>query len=324
MGVKGGVGESFGRPGADLRGGAIALSARPCYARPVPPPRSRLLMHALPSALASFSLLAAPTFARAQSLPPVVEAADGGLGASGPGSSGPGSAAPPVAPPPQPAPAAPPPPKASGLARLAGRVTLAGLAPKLASLPVGKDMKICGTTKPDETLAIGSAGGVRDAVLWLTGGPAPSPAAKPARKAPRVKLDQAACQFVPHVLAAPVGAELDIVNSDPVLHNVHARDGEKTVFNYAMPIKGYVIPRKLQKEGTLAIGCDAHPWMRAVVHVLPTSAFAVSDARGDFHIDVPPGKYVLHLSHERLGQREEAVELAAGDPVRRDFSLAPR
>lgn len=282
-------------------------------------------MRAAPLALACLAVLAAPRRASAQSLPPVVETADGGLSASGPGETGPSTPAPPPADSKAAAPPPPPAPKvAAGLSRVSGRVTIAGLAPKLANLPVGKDMKICGTSKPDEALEIGTAGGIRGAVVWLTGGPGAPPPQKAARKPVRVKLDQAGCQYVPHVLAASVGSELEIVNSDPVLHNVHAREGERTTFNYAMPIKGYVIPRKLDKPGRLAIGCDAHPWMHAVLHVLPTSAFAITDARGDFHIDVPPGKYALHLAHERLGEREEAVELTAGDTVQRDISLTPR
>ena len=282
-------------------------------------------MRAALPVLACLSLLAVPSASHAQTLPPViVDPADGGLSASGPGQAGPGTAAPPAAAAPLPLPSTPPPPVARGLSRIAGRVTIAGLAPKLANVPVGKDMKICGTTKADEALEIGAAGGIRGAVVWLTGGPASQPAQKAAGKTPRVKLDQVACQFVPHVIAAVAGSELDIVNSDPVLHNVHARAEEKTVFNYAMPIKGYVIPRRLDTPGILAINCDAHSWMHARIHVLPTAAFAVTDVRGDFHIDVPPGKYVLHLSHERLGQREESVDLAAGDTLQHDISLTPR
>jgi plastocyanin len=280
---------------------------------------------ALP-ALACLWFLAAACGARAQSLPPVViDPADAGLSARGPGQTGPGVAAPPPVAAPHPLPTAPPPPLARGLSRVAGRVTIAGLAPKLANVPVGKDMKICGTSKTDEALEIGAAGGIRGAVVWLAGAGAPAkPVQKEGGKPARVKLDQIGCQFVPHVIAAVVGSELDIVNSDPVLHNVHARAEEKTAFNYAMPIKGYVIPRKLDTLGTLAINCDAHPWMHARVHVLPTTAFGVTDARGDFHIDVPPGKYLLHLSHERLGQREEPVEMAAGDTLQHDISLTPR
>src|SRR5687768_5836731 len=39
--------------------------------------------------------------------------------------------------------------------KVSGKVTIAGLAPKLAPLPVTKDTKICGVNKADEALVIG-------------------------------------------------------------------------------------------------------------------------------------------------------------------------
>jgi plastocyanin len=224
-----------------------------------------------------------------------------------------------VSPPP---PTAPPPPLAAGTARLEGKVTLAGLAPNVATLPVSRDLKLCGATKPDESLLVGPGGGVRFAVLSVDG--APGPRRKPGGKPQRVRLDQSGCRFIPHLLATTVGAELDIVNSDNVLHNVHAYDGDTTAFNYAMPIRNYVIPRRLPKPEALRISCDVHPWMRAVVYVLPTSAFAVTDAQGTYFIDVPPGRCTLRLWHERLGERAVAVELAPGQTLRQDIQLTPR
>ena len=40
---------------------------------------------------------------------------------------------------------------AADVGSLSGRVTLTGLAPKLANLPVTRDMKVCGTSKTDES-----------------------------------------------------------------------------------------------------------------------------------------------------------------------------
>src|SRR5438270_1836266 len=90
---------------------------------------------------------------------------------------------------------------AAGTGALAGKVTLSGLAPKLAPLPVTRDMKTCGTTKPDESLEVSQGGGVKNAVLWI------ADVAKPARDAAKSKvtLDQKQCEFVPHVLAMPAG-----------------------------------------------------------------------------------------------------------------------
>src|SRR4051812_6085377 len=57
--------------------------------------------------------------------------------------------------------------------KVSGKVTISGLAPKLATLPVTRDIKSCGTNKPDESLVVGQAGGVKNAVVWIADGPKP-------------------------------------------------------------------------------------------------------------------------------------------------------
>ena len=206
--------------------------------------------------------------------------------------------------------------------KIGGRITLAGLPPKLANLPVTKDLKICGTSKPEEALEVGSGGGIKNVVLWLPEGPKPA-AHEASHK--KLKLDQQACQFVPHITAAEVGSTLDVINSDSVLHNVHATEKDAKAFNYAMPIKGQVVPTRLKTVGMLKLKCDVHPWMRATVHVLPTSAFSVTGEDGSYLIDgVPPGHWKLHLWSERLGERDDEVDVSAGQTTQHDVALTPR
>ena len=100
---------------------------------------------------------------------------------------------------------------------LSGKVSLTGLAPKLANLPVTRDLKACGSSKPDESLEV-KDGGIKNAVIWFTD-LAESKDAKHVKQ----KLDQQSCVFVPHVVAAPAGSTLDVVNSDKALHNVRAQ-----------------------------------------------------------------------------------------------------
>lgn len=209
----------------------------------------------------------------------------------------------------------------TGAGKVTGKVTLTGLSPKLAPLPVTRDMKTCGTTKPDESLEVGQGGGVKNAVLWIADGPKP---AKDAGKS-KVTLDQKQCEYIPHVLAMPAGATLQIVNGDKLFHNVHARDGDRTVFNYAMPVPNHVIPKQLKDPGVLRVTCDIHPWMRAWVHVLATSAFAVTDESGGYTIPgVPPGKHTLKLWHERLGEKEQQVDVPAEGAATADLQLTPK
>src|SRR5438045_5200168 len=177
---------------------------------------------------------------------------------------------------------------AAGTGALSGKVTLSGLAPRLANLPVTRDMKVCGNNKPDESLEVGEGGAVRNAVVWFPDVPL-SRDFKPGKE----KLDQQQCVFVPHVLAAPLGTTVDVVNSDKALHNVRAQAGEVKLMNYAMPIPGHVVPTKLKKEGIFKVSCDVHPWMRGWLLVLPTAAFAITGEDGTYKIGgVPSGRHM--------------------------------
>jgi plastocyanin len=203
---------------------------------------------------------------------------------------------------------------------LAGKVTLSGLAPKLANLPVTRDMKVCGTNKTDESLEVSQGGALRNAVVWFADVPLPKDF-KPAKE----KLDQQQCVFVPHVLVAPLGTTVDVVNSDKALHNVRAQAGEVKLMNYAMPIPGHVVPTRLKKEGIFKVSCDVHPWMRAWLLVLPTDAFAVTGEDGTYKITgVPAGKHKIRIWHERLGERDAEIEIRSGQTATHDVQYNPR
>ena len=202
---------------------------------------------------------------------------------------------------------------------LAGKVTLTGLAPKLANLPVTRDMKVCGTSKPDESLEV-KDGGIRNAVVWFLDVPEASP-----DKPSKLKLDQQGCTFVPHVLVAPLGSTVDVVNSDKALHNVRAQAGEVKLMNYAMPIPGHVVPTKLKKDGIFKVNCDVHPWMRAWLLVLPTTRYAITDENGAYKIEgIPPGKHKVKFWHERLGEKEFEVSIEADQTATQDAQYTPR
>jgi len=209
---------------------------------------------------------------------------------------------------------------AAGTGALSGKVTLSGLAPRLAPLPVTRDMKVCGNNKPDESLEVSQGGGVRNAVVWLTDLPVPKDV-----KARKENLDQQHCAFVPHVVVAPVGSTVDVINSDRALHNVRAQAGDVKLMNYAMPIPGHVVPTRLKKDGIFKVSCDVHPWMRAWLVVLPTAAFGVTGEDGKYGIaDLPPGRHRIKIWHERLGEREAEIEIRADETTTHDVQYNPR
>jgi hypothetical protein len=203
---------------------------------------------------------------------------------------------------------------------IAGKITIAGLAPKLAPLPVVKDNKICGVNKPDEALVIGTGGGIRNAVLWVPDVPPPQDASRS-----RAALQLSGCRIDPHVVVLPVGATLVITNADPLLHHPKAGEGETTAWSFPMPIRGYAVPRKMIRPEQLRVSCEAHPWEKGAVVVLKSGAVAISDEQGNYSIpNVPAGKHKIKMWHERLGEREEDVEVPAGGTATRDITLSPR
>ncbi|MBP9203069.1 MAG: c-type cytochrome [Kofleriaceae bacterium] len=194
-----------------------------------------------------------------------------------------------------------------------GRVRFAGTAPPRRALAVGHDAHHCGSEVLDESLVVAADGALANAVVVLQGvtGDAGAPAGTGPAASPR--LDQRGCAFAPHVQSVGLGASLTVQSSDPVLHNVHAFLGTRTVFNLAMPLPGRPVQRPLDEPGILRIRCDSgHTWMSAYVAVVPHRFHAVSAVDGTFQLPaVPPGTYKLRAWHERLGAVEQAVTVTA-------------
>jgi plastocyanin len=192
-----------------------------------------------------------------------------------------------------------------------GTVRFSGPVPPPEPLAVVKDQGTCGKQVPDESLLV-SGGRVENAVVTVQG--------STARPAPgKVVLDQQRCRFVPHVLAAALGSTLEIVNGDPVLHNVHGYRGRVTAFDVAMPSRDQRVSRKLEKPGVVVVRCDVHAWMTAYV-VVADGPFAVTGADGGFVIrDLPAGRYAVTAWHERLGEKTVEVVVPAEGAAAADF-----
>lgn len=197
-----------------------------------------------------------------------------------------------------------------------GIVRLNGDGPKIGSLEVTKDAEVCGKRKPYPRLAVGKNNGVRNAVVFIEG----ISRGKKAIDNIQPILDQHKCEYVPHVMILPMGAPLEILNSDRILHNVHAYDVQhdsRTLFNIAQPIKGQRTPIKTTQfvyPGLVLATCDAgHPWMSAYIMLAEHPYYAVTDAEGKFVLgNVPPGSYKVKMWHE--GVAIIKTELEKGKP----------
>jgi plastocyanin len=210
---------------------------------------------------------------------------------------------------------------AAPMGTIAGTIRLAGTPPNRPPLQVFKHKEVCGETVPDDRLVIGPGGGVRYAIVTVTG---VTGGKKPERDH-TVVLGNRGCRFVPHVLTAEVGQWLEIHNDDAVLHNADARIGQDTVFNVAVT-PGRQVRKPLARAGLIAITCDVrHTWMSAFVDVTDHPYHTVTDAYGAYEIrDVPAGTYTLRVWHEELGTREQPVTVKSGETATADVTFAAR
>ena len=139
------------------------------------------------------------------------------------------------------------------------------------------------------------------------------------------KIDQKECRYHPHVFGIRVGQPLEIVNSDPTLHNIHAMPKSNQEFNNGQPIQGMKMTHTFtQKEIMVPFKCDVHGWMNAYVGVLDHPYFATSDKEGKFDIKtLPPGTYTLEAWHERLGTATQSVTIGPKETKEVTFTFKP-
>ncbi len=191
---------------------------------------------------------------------------------------------------------------------ITGKVVYNGTVKKRTVLPT-KDKSVCGKSRKVPLVLVGDGGAVQDAVVYLKDVAQGKPWPETAKKTP--VLDQKDCIFVPHVQVARRG-KIDIVNSDPVLHNTHGYYGKRTAFNLALPEQGVTVTKVLKRPGTVKVDCDAHGWMLGWVQVVDNPYFFQTGADGAFTIgDVPPGDYTMVVWQESLGETEYPVKVAA-------------
>ena len=140
-------------------------------------------------------------------------------------------------------------------------------------------------------------------------------------------MDQKRCTFVPYLQVIPKGAKLAILNSDKILHNVHAYEliarARRSLFNIAQPkFKPRITVTVRTRHGSpIRVECDAHTWMLGWIYVVENPYYAIVGEDGRFAIqDIPPGTYKLKAWHPFLGTQEKEVGLLAKGKVNLEFS----
>jgi plastocyanin len=185
-------------------------------------------------------------------------------------------------------------------------------APVVEKLKVNKDTEKCGTETTIEKVVVGGNKGLANAVAAV-------PGAKGAKMVKGV-IDQKGCKFVPHVVVMNPG-ELEIKNSDDILHNIHTYSTANPAINKAQPKFKKTMTEKFDKPEMIKVTCDVHSWMLGWVAVTPGPA-AVTDNNGVAKIDnVPAGKQKVEVWHETLGKQEKEVDVKAGATTKVSFEM---
>ena len=194
-----------------------------------------------------------------------------------------------------------------------GKVVFVGATPTPRKIEVTIDQYVCGTEKDAGDLLLSPQKEIRNAVVWLENPPAN---ARWPEKAEKAEIDQKACVYIPRVVVVPAGSTVDFLNSDRLLHNIHASPKLNVSFNRSQP-PTRTIPVMFAKTEIVRIECDLHPWMAAWVVVAAHPFYAITGSDGQFTFDnIPPGEYQLQVWHERLGRVSAKVTVANQQPAR--------
>ena len=204
----------------------------------------------------------------------------------------------------------------SGGGRIEGKVVFNGSVPVRKIIPT-KDREVCGGPRDEPQVRVGADKGVQDAVVYLKAvakGKDWAPVQTPV-------LDQEHCTFRPAVQIVRPG-KVDVLNSDPVLHNTHGFYGRRTAFNLALPDKGAKVTVELPRAGLVRVECDAHGWMLAHIFVADSPYYALTGEDGSFSItDVPPGEYTLVATQNYTGDTELPVTVKGGERLELSIEL---
>ncbi len=115
---------------------------------------------------------------------------------------------------------------------------------------------------------------------------------------PHARILQKDKVFHPHILPIQAGTVVDFPNADPIFHNAFSSYSGQ-IFDIGLYAPGTSRSVKFTRPGVVRVFCNIHPAMSAVIVVLDTPYFAVTDKQGSYEITAPAGNYIFHVYHER-------------------------
>src|SRR6266852_1184949 len=205
-------------------------------------------------------------------------------------------------------------------ASVSGTVKLDGEAPKAAKIDMSQDPACKGMNMAENVMA--SGGHLSNVFVYVKEGLGNRTFDVPKEA---ITLDQSGCKYHPHVIGVMAGQTIKIVNSDPTTHNIHPTPKDNREWNESQAPQAAPLEKTFAREEImLPVKCNQHPWMRMFVSVTKSPFFAVTGPDGKFEIKgLPPGDYTLAFVHEKLGEQDQKVTLAAKDSKTVDVSFKP-
>lgn len=214
--------------------------------------------------------------------------------------------------------------QAGGPGAISGVVKFDGEPPGRAVVRMGGD-PLCVPSHPvtlpgrhvtatlSEAAIVDEDGGIANAFVYIRDGLGSRVYATPSVP---VVVDQSGCQYVPHVFGVFVRQPIEIRNSDPTPHNVHAQPHTNSQFNFSEQPSTAPVTKVFDKpEIGVLLRCDLHGWMRAYANVVTNPFFAVTKEDGSFEIHgLPTGTYTLEAWHEEFGRQTQQVTIADASP----------
>ncbi len=231
-----------------------------------------------------------------------------------------------------------------------GTVTLSGLVPdpKAYNLVIFPDPEYCGRISNGNgwrllrDFLVNEQGEVRNVVVLLEGVTEGKPFSL---SVPRVEARD--CRFLPFTTVVRSGHGIEVVNMDPVMHDIQAYEtstamGPRVLFNSPLSFNrrhqrgdlhathdhrpGESLVRQFQlskKRRTFVMQCGFHAYMQSWAIAVDNPYYVLTDENGRFSLeDVPPGTYDLRAWHPGIKQVvKQQVTIEPGENLTVDFQL---
>ena len=228
-----------------------------------------------------------------------------------------------------------------------GKVTMVGKpTPKGFNLVTFPDPVYCGRISTGtgwrvlEDFVIARDGELKDTVVML----AEIPRGKPFPFVPPT-IEARDCRFLPFVSIVRNHHDIQVVNMDPVMHDVQAYEsshlGPRVLFNSPLPMNPnhrpdvgphshQHLPGKAIEEAihltkdrrVFVMQCGFHAYMESWALAVEHPYYFITNVDGTFAIaDVPPGEYTLIAWHPSGGVLEQKINVSANGTTQADFQF---